>query len=116
MKIIKLYYDQYKFYNVSYLNFVFRFSSSSQDLSSLTGMEESLLELAPSRLMHGKSVDCIVSHEALDAPLSHSMTLNVEFKPGKPVMKMKNFDCSDESSNKQLELICEDNSLGANPP
>lgn len=93
-----------------------RFSSSSQDLSSLTGMEESLLELAPSRLMHGKSVDCIVSHEALDAPLSHSMTLNVEFKPGKPVMKMKNFDCSDESSNKQLELICEDNSLGANPP
>ena len=74
------------------------------------------MDLSPNRQMHGKSVECIVAHEALSAPLSKSLILNVEFKPGKPVMKMKNVDCSQPSSNRQIELICEDNPLGANPP
>lgn len=92
-----------------------QFVNFNHDLSVLTGQEESMLSIKPNRNMNNYKVQCIVEHEAIDTPLISELTLDIQFKPGQPSMKIIDANCDDELSNKKLKLVCEDNAIAANP-
>ena len=92
-----------------------KFLNLAEDLTALTGTEESMLTLTPRREMHKTIVQCVVNHDALDQPKIESITLNVKFAPGQPTMKIIDANCDDEENEKKLKIICEDNLVQANP-
>merc|ERR1712018_726312 len=71
------------------------FVGYSQDLAGSPAPEENMLTLIPNRNMHKIEVQCTVQHEALSTPLTQDIHLNVEFKPGIPIMKIIDADCDD---------------------
>ena len=88
-------------------------SSRLGSLEHLDGDGQSILNVIPSRFMHGSVVECVINHEALESPIIHEMTLDVQYAPEQPVMKVQAPDCEKMQT---MNLICEDSKFKANPP
>ena len=82
----------------------------------LTGKDASILSIVPNRNMNGKTAQCTIIHDALDAPMTQIFKIEVQYKPEKPEMKIENPNCGEEDASDDMKIICQDDTrLKANP-
>jgi len=91
-------------------------------LEQLTGTEEAMLNINPTRNYNNAQIKCEVHHETImrdtnyEALWTRTITLDVRYAPGAPKITIDEPVCDDEFRKDKFTFSCADDGLKANPP
>merc|ERR1719383_358081 len=93
-----------------------------QELEKLTGTEEAMLSIKPTRYYNDAVIRCEVVHETImqdddyQNVWTKTISLDVRYTPGPPKITIDEPVCDDEQMKDMFSFTCADEGLKANPP